>query len=111
HCRPSFVNRPLSVFIELAPLLRSLPGAIGCSPDTLQFLERLTRHEPSQVEKRVDTEPGWVYGGIQRALFDMVEAVAHEAPLLVQIEDIHWLDAASEDLLREMIDHVPSKVL
>jgi DNA-binding SARP family transcriptional activator len=112
NCRPSHKHRPLSTFVELAPLLRSLPGAIGCSPETLQFLDRLTRHEPKRDDTRAETADAlWIYGGVQRALFDLVEAVAHEAPMFIQIEDIHWMDGSSAEILREMIDRLPPRVL
>jgi tetratricopeptide (TPR) repeat protein len=92
--------------------LRSLPGAIGCSPETLQFLDRLTRHEPKRDDARAETaDASWIYSGVQRALFDLVDAVAHEAPMFIQIEDIHWMDGSSAEILREMIDRLPPRVL
>lgn len=104
QCRPSHKHRPLSAFVELAPALRTLPGAIGCSPDTLRFLDRLTKHEPKREDRPSDLgDPAWIFSGVQRALFDLIDAVAVEAPLLIQVEDTHWLDAASSDLMRDMI--------
>jgi DNA-binding SARP family transcriptional activator/tetratricopeptide (TPR) repeat protein len=112
NCRPSYGSRPLSAFVELVPLLQALPGAIGCAPDNLQFLDRLTRHERnSGTNAQESTEPAWIFGRIQRALIDLVDAVAHESPVLVQVEDIHWLDIASADLLHEIIDRLPSRIL
>jgi DNA-binding SARP family transcriptional activator/tetratricopeptide (TPR) repeat protein len=112
NCRTSFQHRPLSAFVELVPLLRALPGAIGCSPENLQFLDRLTRHQPNRQATSNETEdPAWIFGSIQRALIDLVDAVAEESPLLIQLEDVHWLDSESTDLLREMIDRLPQHVL
>jgi DNA-binding SARP family transcriptional activator len=112
NCRPSHKQRPLSAFVELAPILKSLPGAIGCSPETLQFLDRLIRHEPKRENTRTETaDAAWIFGGVQRALFDLVDAVAHESPLLIQIEDVHWMDGPSAQILREMIDRLPPRVL
>jgi DNA-binding SARP family transcriptional activator/tetratricopeptide (TPR) repeat protein len=112
NCRPSHRHRPLSAFVELAPILKSLPGAIGCSPETLQFLNRLIRHEPNRDNERPETaDAAWIFGGVQRALFDLVDAVAHESPLLIQLEDIHWMDGPSAEILREMIERLPPRVL
>src|SRR4029079_8607393 len=68
NCRPNYQHRPLSAFVELVPLLRALPGAIGCSPENLQFLDRLTRHQPNRQGALMETtDPAWIFGGIQRA--------------------------------------------
>jgi DNA-binding SARP family transcriptional activator len=105
QCRPSYKHRPLSVFIELAGVLRSLRGAIGCSPDTLADLDRLTRHRP--IDRAVDLEVSqsqWAYGRILKALFDILDAVSDETPLLIQIEDVHWLDPTSSEVLSDMLE-------
>ena len=112
NCRPSHATRPLSAFVEAAPLLRSLPGAIGCAPENLQFLDRLTLHKPHRDDPmNRGAEPAWIFGGIQRALFDLIDAVGDESPLFIQMEDLHWLDDASADILAELIDRSPKHVL
>jgi DNA-binding SARP family transcriptional activator/tetratricopeptide (TPR) repeat protein len=104
QCRAGHKQRPLAAFVELAPALRTLPGAIGCSPETLTFLDRLTTHQPRREDRLNDAgDQAWIFSGVQRALFDLIDAVAHEAPLLIQVEDTHWLDAESAELMREMI--------
>jgi tetratricopeptide (TPR) repeat protein len=104
QCRSSHRNRPLAAFIELAPALRSLPGAIGCSPETLTLLDRLTRYQPTRGNRQTEKgDPAWIFSGVRRALFDLVDAVAHEGPILIHVEDTQWLDPESTDLLREMM--------
>ena len=102
HCRPSYPHRPLSAFVELVPSLRTLRGAIGCAPDTLAYLDRLTKHEPSGNIAPNDNDSNWIYGRVLRALFDIFDAVSEEAPLLIQIEDAHWLDPTSAQVLGDM---------
>ncbi|MGK2963076.1 MAG: ATP-binding protein [Gemmatimonadaceae bacterium] len=105
QCRPSHKHRPLSAFIQLVPGLRGLRGAIGCSPDTLNYLDRLTQHRPLDDPSLMDdADPQWVYGRVLRALFDIVDAVADESPLLIQMEDVHWLDTPSCDVLADMVE-------
>jgi tetratricopeptide (TPR) repeat protein len=86
------------------PLLRTMRGAIGCSPDTLSDLDRLTLHRPLDRTGAIDSsDPQWAYGRVLRALFDIVDAVADESPLLIEIEDAHWLDATSGEVLADMM--------
>jgi hypothetical protein len=111
-CRQSIQTRPLAPFAELVPQLRALPGSIGCSPDNLQFLERLTRHDPNGDEAPILlTDPAWIFSRIQRALYDLIDAVAHETPLLIQVEDIHWLDDASADILNDLLSRPAKRLL
>lgn len=109
QCRQSHHQRPLSAFVQLAPILRSLPGAIGCAPDTLAFLDRLTRLEPRRQLAMSQSDSAWIFFGVQRALFDLLDAVADESPVLLQIEDAHWLDQSSAALLRDMVEWTHDK--
>ncbi len=103
HCRFSYAHRPLSAFVELVPSLRTLRGAIGCAPETLAYLDRLTRLEVSESTPATDDiDPNWIYGSVLRALFDIFDAVSEDAPLLIQIEDAHWLDQTSAQVLGDM---------
>ncbi|MDO8500833.1 MAG: AAA family ATPase [Gemmatimonadaceae bacterium] len=112
HCRPSHKSRPLSLFVELAPALRGLRGAIGCSPDTLAYIDRLTQHRPlNETTHETDSGSEWVYGRVQRALFDIVDAVSEETPLVIHIEDVHWLDATSSQVLGDMIAWARSRAV
>ncbi|MDQ6888439.1 MAG: AAA family ATPase, partial [Gemmatimonadota bacterium] len=42
RCQPQDHRRPMSLFVDLAPKLLSLPGVLGCSPSTISFLRRLS---------------------------------------------------------------------
>jgi tetratricopeptide (TPR) repeat protein len=105
QCRPSDPHRPLSVFVDLVPSLRGMRGAIGCSPETMAYLDRLTTTR--QLESRPDItngDPSFVYARVERALFDLVDAVSEEQPLMILIDDTHWADDISLNVLGHMID-------
>jgi DNA-binding SARP family transcriptional activator len=104
QCRPSDPHRPLSVFVDLVPGLRAMRGAIGCSPETLSYLDRLTKHNPTNVDiKANEGDAEFVYANVQQSLFDLVDAVSDESCLIVLIEDVHWIDSTSAKLLHDMI--------
>jgi predicted ATPase len=104
QCRPSDPHRPLSVFVDLVPGLRSMRGAIGCSPETFGYLDKLTKHKPTKIEMKADDgDAEFVYAKVQQALFDLIDAVSDEGCLIILIEDVHWIDSTSAKLLREMI--------
>ncbi|HEY0969475.1 MAG TPA: AAA family ATPase [Gemmatimonadales bacterium] len=97
------VERPLSVYVDLVPLLQALPGALGCSPESLEYLRRLTDHDPEVIEPSEATrEAELLFASVRRALFDLVDAVADEAPLVLCLEDAHWLDERSWRVTRDL---------
>ncbi|MFN2533516.1 MAG: AAA family ATPase, partial [Pyrinomonadaceae bacterium] len=103
QCRPSDPHRPLSVFVDLVPGLRTMRGAIGCAPETFEYLDRLTKHKPGLTAKPGDGDSEFIYAKVQQALFDLIDAVTDEGCLIVLIEDVHWIDSTSAQLLREMV--------
>ena len=104
QCRPNDRHRPLSAFVDLVPGLRTMRGAIGCSPETFSYLDRLTKQKPTVVEGRTsESDAEIVYAGVQQSLFDLIDAVSDEGCLIVLIEDVHWLDSTSAKLLHEMV--------
>jgi hypothetical protein len=78
-------------------------GAIGCSPETFSYLDRLTRHKSPAEGKTTATNSDIVYSGVEQSLFDLFDAVADEGCLIILIEDVHWLDSTSAKLLQEMV--------
>ncbi|MEJ7759452.1 MAG: AAA family ATPase [Gemmatimonadaceae bacterium] len=104
QCRASDPHRPLSVFVDMVPLLRGMRGAIGCSPETMSYLDRLTKHKPTPIEVRVEEgDSEFVYARVQMALFDLIDAVAEETPLMLVVEDVHWLDSTSAKVLTDLM--------
>jgi DNA-binding SARP family transcriptional activator/tetratricopeptide (TPR) repeat protein len=108
-CRRTDIDRPLSLFVDIVPQLRELPGALGCAPDTFAALKRLTEFEqrPGGFAHPGDSE--MLFQGIRTALFDLVDSLADERCLVLLIEDVQWLDNASTKILAQMIEWAPSK--
>ncbi|HEX2779846.1 MAG TPA: AAA family ATPase, partial [Gemmatimonadaceae bacterium] len=103
-CHADAAERALSVFMELAPQLLRMPGALGCSPEALRLVRRLGRHDPTE---RLDPDeyggPAFLHAAVRASLRDLIDAIAAERPLYLLIEDVHWIDPVSLEVLKEII--------
>ncbi|HSR42328.1 MAG TPA: AAA family ATPase, partial [Longimicrobiales bacterium] len=72
-----------------------LPGAAGVSAGSLQVLHGLVPSSAAARAVRLE-RPG--VDALADAFLDLVEAVAHEAPLVLRVEDLHWVDSRSRSL-------------
>jgi tetratricopeptide (TPR) repeat protein len=103
-CRRSDVDRPLAAFLDLVPQLTELRGSLGCSQESLSLFKRLTKLDRRgnftslSVEDSIGT-----YSAIRAAIVDVLDAIAEEQPLLIVIDDIHWLDPSSAKLIAELL--------
>ncbi|HEX8848063.1 MAG TPA: AAA family ATPase, partial [Gemmatimonadaceae bacterium] len=104
ECHADAAERALSVFMELAPQLLRMPGALGCSPEALRLVRRLGRHDPNE---RLDADeyggPASLHAAVRASLRDLIDAIAAERPLYLMIEDVHWIDPISLEVLKEII--------
>jgi hypothetical protein len=90
----------------MVPKLLALPGALGCSPESMQYLRRLTAHDPKEVREREQLEEGdFSYSGARAAIFDVLDAVSSEQCCLLQLEDAQWLDRQSIRLAEELASY------
>ncbi|HEU4766941.1 MAG TPA: AAA family ATPase [Pyrinomonadaceae bacterium] len=102
-CQRPNVDRPLSVLADLVPLLRDMPGALGCSQDTLLALRRLTEFDTRATELSVlTTEAYAVHRTLRNAIFDLLGAVTEEGSLLLILDDVQWIDRTSQDILADI---------
>jgi DNA-binding SARP family transcriptional activator/tetratricopeptide (TPR) repeat protein len=102
-CRRDDVHRPLSAFVDLIPKLRDMPGAIGCSPQTLGTLRRLIEFDVRSAEiSTTPDESTGSYENIRDAIIDLLDAIADEEAFLIVVDDVQWLDATSARLLKSM---------
>ncbi|MDQ2931599.1 MAG: AAA family ATPase [Gemmatimonadota bacterium] len=102
-CQSHDVRRPLSVFVDLVPKLLALPGALGCSPESMQLLRRLVAHDPEEARNREEMELSSIsFENTRMAICDILEAVGAERCLLLEIEDAQWLDPHSGRLVQEI---------
>jgi DNA-binding SARP family transcriptional activator len=85
---------------EAAKALASKPGAAGMSNASLAVLRHLVPtlgngHGPTASSSLSEV-------AVSEALLDLAEAVAHEAPLVLLLEDLQWADALSRGVLLRM---------
>jgi DNA-binding SARP family transcriptional activator/tetratricopeptide (TPR) repeat protein len=101
------IYRPLSAFLTLAPQMLSQRGALGCSPSTLELLRGSLASDQvlgSDVDER--------FLQLTRAIIDLLSAVAGESLTLIELDDGHWLDEKSLELLSRLpIGQLGSKLL
>ncbi len=111
-CHPTDAGRPLSAFADLVPILKTLPGALGCSAQTLSLLQRLTDRNRSETFPAQEAgDAAFLAATIRRAVFDLVDAVADEGMLIMVIEDVHWLDEPSWAILSAMVEWSTTRTL
>ena len=122
-CRESDGLRPMSVFLDILPELMSCAGALGSAPESLAALRRLVptvrrasvttesssdgdagSHTTQQGAVDAEREPLPMASSLRRAIIDLLSAVSDEKPLLLIIEDVHWIDEHSWDVLSDLID-------
>ena len=102
----SDAQRPLGVFVDLFSALLQLSGALGCSPASLAQLRLLTEHDvPTGPDSQRSQEAEAVQERLRRAAGDLLESVVSEGPLVLVIDDLHWCDDASIQLLQHLVSH------
>jgi hypothetical protein len=107
--RRTDLQRPLSLFVDIVPQLREMPGALGCAPETFASLKRLTDFELRPRENSPSLDSEMLFDDVRRALFDLLESLVDERCLVIAIDDIHWLDDASSKILGAMTEWAPTK--
>jgi tetratricopeptide (TPR) repeat protein len=109
-----------SIAAPYTPWLEILRHAIAHAPPDLldAHVERhggeLTRLVP-ELARRIDDvpalrelDPDTERLALFDAVVDLVDALAADAPAFVVVDDAHWADAASLDLLRWAVRHLPT---
>lgn len=96
--------RPLSVIVDAVRALLALPGALGCSPQTMARLKLLTeRSTGATPELTASTEVEVKHYQVREAVLDLLGAVSDESALLVLVDDAQNMDAASISLLNDLL--------
>jgi hypothetical protein len=90
------VHRPMATFADLVPKLLELPGALGCSPDSMAALSRLMKPDAAKADA-MSSEA--IAVAIAQALADLVDSIASESPLLIFLDDGQWADEGSRQTL------------
>jgi DNA-binding SARP family transcriptional activator len=109
-CQSHDERRPLSAFVDLVPKLLELRGSIGSSPESIKYLKRLVAHNPHETTLSPDSrEAELLFANIRRSVFDLLDSIATEGPLVILVEDVHWLDRMSWELLRDVAGWVTTR--
>jgi DNA-binding SARP family transcriptional activator/tetratricopeptide (TPR) repeat protein len=103
--QPHDQRRPLAVLRDMGPRLLDLPGALGCSPEALALVRGLCgRGEmPARELPRTTQDSEVALAAALASATDLLDAVCGEGPVLLCIEDAHWLDPASIELIVEAV--------
>jgi DNA-binding SARP family transcriptional activator len=102
-CDASSSQQPLSAFAHILPNLRALRGSLGASPKYVAPLARLS-NAPFADESGIPhhSSAASLRAEIQAAVVDLLEAVSDDCPLLLIIDDAHFLDDASRHLIKTL---------
>src|SRR6185436_18844726 len=85
--QPYYVRRPLSFFSDVIPQLLAMPGALGCSPESLQFLRILQRGSADHLDPALqEPDAEAQFARILRAIDDILDAITAESRLLLVAE-------------------------
>ena len=88
---------PLGMVAEAAKALSTQRGAAGITNASLSVLQQVV---PTLGNATAPPSPGPLTEvAVAEALLDLQEAVAHESPLVLVVEDLHWADAQSRAVL------------
>ncbi|HEY9228291.1 MAG TPA: AAA family ATPase [Gemmatimonadaceae bacterium] len=108
--QPHDAHRPMATFADLVPRLLKLPGALGCAPESIAALKRLTTHD-SDNPSTADVPSEAVAWGISRAIADLVDAIATEATVILVVDDIQWADDLSRHAIATLVSAKQSRRL
>jgi DNA-binding SARP family transcriptional activator len=111
--QPHDVNRPMGAFVDVVPRLLALPGALGCSPESMIALKRLVGATGSPIPEKCEPfELDAIAHAVTVAIGDVCESIAGEAPLVLIIEDAHSVDQFSISVLSALLSsRRPARVL
>jgi adenylate cyclase len=124
YCESHTTDIPYNVF---ARLLRATTGTAGMSPDRVgqEIRARLPQADPDDllligdvlgIGDSASAKPEIGPDARRRRLTALINgaALAHAEPTVVIVEDVHWIDTASESMLADfmaVIPQVPSLML
>jgi hypothetical protein len=99
-------QRPWAAFESLVAQLQNAPGAAGCDPSLTRYLQQFTLASTTQAQ--APTRPTSAHAPTlgdrtQLAIFDLIDAIAEEQPVVLIIENTHWIDTCSQSVTTNMI--------
>ena len=108
RARPADRDIPFALAAGLAETAAALPGAVGVSPSTAAVLVELAPSISSRFRstesRRRDLEE------LPRlrtlALVELLQSTTENAPLLLLVDDLHWADEASRQVLSSLAERI-----
>lgn len=98
---------PYAFAADLAWAIATLPGSAGVAPSSAAALVALNPALSTQLAAPADTAQG--EEALRRrlhAMADLVQAVAHEQPFVLAIDDLHWIDRLSYRILEGLFSRL-----
>jgi diguanylate cyclase (GGDEF)-like protein len=104
RCRPADAGEPYGAFVSLLEALRRLPN-----PPRRAWRE-LPQLLPDLADPHAVREPGTgsKYRLVEE-LTDYIRLSSESQPLVVQLDDMQWADAASWDTLEHLVQHLDTE--
>ncbi|HUG26905.1 MAG TPA: AAA family ATPase [Gemmatimonadales bacterium] len=101
RARPAERDIPYAFAATLADTIAGLPGSVGVSPSTASVLVELapplsSRFRHTQGSRRDPEE--WLRVR-SLALHDLLQVTTEDSPLVLLVDDLHWADDASRQVL------------
>ena len=102
---------PLSVWTKLRAKHGLLPASKP--PDVLPHLAHLLslKFDQAEAERLSAASPSDLAREIRRAYRTWVASLAEQGPTVLAIEDVHWVDAASRELIEELLELTEQEAL
>lgn len=108
RCQPEYQHTPYYPWMEW---LAAQPQHVAHSPELAGLLPR---HEPLGASERETQEaalPDEAKARMQAALLALVHSLAQQQPLLLVLEDMHWVDASTLEWLGWCLPKLSAPVL
>lgn len=103
NASPAERSLPFAFAAHLVAELVQLRGASAVSPDTARTLVALAPSSSSYLNVEPDRSSG--DEALRRrtvALTELVQSIAHDALLVLLVDDVHWMDAQSRQMLASL---------
>jgi len=103
ECQPHDADRPLAGMLELLRRVRAMRGAIAVAESSKRTLDAVLVAAGDDETAPASLSDGeHFHGRVRAALIDLLDAVSHEQPVVLIIEDAEWLDRASWTCIRAL---------
>lgn len=104
---------PYALAADVANALSLVRGSAGLNPRSAGVLVGLAPGLATRYPAHQTIAPTTSEIFLQRtlALSDLLEAVAHEGAITILIDDLHWSDAVSRQVLAGLIHRLPARTL